>query len=249
MTGTVAQIWRHPIKSHGRESLDQVPLTAGRTMPWDRTWAVTHENTKSDGTAWAPCANFSIGSRAPLLQAIVASLDEATGTVSLTHPDRPDLRFNPDTEQGRFLEWVGPLMPQGRAASTGIVRVPDRGMTDTDFPSVSLINLASHRAFSQQLEQDLSPLRWRGNFLIDALEPWEEFDWIGKRLRIGRAELTVRECIGRCLATAANPQTGIRDVDTLKALRDGRGHTDFGVYGEVVVTGDIKVGDTLEVLS
>ena len=248
MTGAVAQIWRHPIKAHGREALDRVTLSAGQTMPWDRTWAVTHQNAKTDGTAWAPCANFSIGSRAPLLQAISATLDEATGTLCLTHPDRPDLRFNPDTEQHRFLEWVGPLMPQERAASTGIVRVPGRGMTDTDFPSISLINMASHRAFGQRLGLDLSPLRWRGNLLIDGLAPWEDLEWIGKRLRIGEAELRVRERIGRCLATAANPQTGIRDVDTLKALRDGCGHTDFGLYAEVVVSGDIKVGDTAEVL-
>ena len=33
MTGLVSSLWRHPIKSHGRESLDAVTLIAGQTMP------------------------------------------------------------------------------------------------------------------------------------------------------------------------------------------------------------------------
>lgn len=246
MTGTVAQIWRHPIKSHGREALQRVPLAEGRTMPWDRAWAVRHERSKADGTAWAPCANFSRGAKAPSLQAIQAVLDEADETLALSHPDLPDLHFDPATEQDRFLDWVGPIMPADRAASAAIIRVPDRGMTDTDYPSISLINLASHRAVGQRLGQDLSPLRWRGNFLLDGLAPWEEFDWIGKRLRIGTVEIEVRERIGRCLATAANPGTGKRDADTLNALQTGWGHTDFGVYAVVTGSGAVGLGDRIE---
>ena len=43
--GAVAELWRHPIKSHGRETLDAVEFTAGACMPWDRHWAVTHDET------------------------------------------------------------------------------------------------------------------------------------------------------------------------------------------------------------
>ena len=31
----VAEIWRHPVKAHGRERIDQVTLEAGKAMPWD----------------------------------------------------------------------------------------------------------------------------------------------------------------------------------------------------------------------
>ena len=249
MTATVASIWRHPIKSHGHEALETVALTAGRTMPWDRCWAVRHTQSAADGTSWEPCANFSRGSKAPALQAIMAKLDEDSDTVTLTHPDRPELRFQPDSEADRFLDWVKPLMPPDRAASAGIVRVPERGMTDTDYPSVSLINLASHRAVSQRSGYDLSSLRWRGNFLLDGLAPWQEFEWIGKHLRIGGAELVVRERIFRCLATAANPMTGKRDVDTLGILKSGWQHTDFGVYAEVISSGDVQLADKVSLVS
>ena len=248
MTGRVARIWRHPIKAHGREALDRVHLTKGNTMPWDRRWAVTHAQTKADGSDWAHCANFTRGAKVPQLQAIRSTVEESSGTVTLTHPDRPDLTFDPDTEKQLFLDWVGPLLPVDHPPSTDIVSVPGRGMTDTDFPSVSLINLASHRAVSDRLGQDLSVLRWRGNFILDGLGPWQEFEWLGKRLRLGGAELLVRERIKRCKATTANPETGIRDVDTLATLRQGWDHQDFGIYAEVVASGDVAVDDDLELL-
>ena len=81
MTPRVTGLWRHPIKSHGREALTSVRLEAGATMPWDRTWAVAHDASDVDGSAWAHCRNFTIGSKAPGLMAIDARLlvlDEPT---------------------------------------------------------------------------------------------------------------------------------------------------------------------------
>uniref|UniRef100_UPI003B529521 MOSC domain-containing protein n=1 Tax=Roseovarius indicus TaxID=540747 RepID=UPI003B529521 len=243
---TVAALWRHPIKGHGRETLDRVTLTEGQTMPFDRRWAIAHEAARADGSEWAPCAEFSRGAKVPALMAIDATTDEATGTVTLTHPDRPDLTFDPETEARAFLDWVRPLMPENRAQSTRIVRVEGRGMTDTDFPSISLINLASNEALAEKMGQDLSPLRWRGNIHLTGLPAWAEFDWVGKTIRIGTAELEVREPIVRCLATTANPATGARDADTLGALKSFCGHQDFGIYAVVTKTGDITTGDTVE---
>ena len=248
MTGRVAHIWRHPIKSHGREALQRVSLTKGRTLPWDRTWAVAHDQTRADGSEWARCANFSIGAKAPALQAISAQLDQGAREITLSHPDRAAITFRPDDDPADFLEWVRPFMPVGRAASAKIISVPDRGMTDTDYPSISLLNSASNHAVARQLGQDLSMRRWRGNFCLDGLAPWEEFEWIGKRLRIGSAILLVRARIERCLATAANPATGQRDADTLGALQKGWGHTDFGVYAEVFSSGEVALGDRIEVV-
>lgn len=87
--GRISALWRHPIKSHGREGLQSVTLTEGQTMPWDRRWAVAHEMAKTDGTAWAPSAEFSRGAKVAALMAIAATVDETAGTVTLTHPDRP----------------------------------------------------------------------------------------------------------------------------------------------------------------
>ena len=248
MPAHIAALWRHPIKSHGRETLEHVSLTLGQTMPWDRRWAVAHEAAKTDGSAWAECANFSRGAKAPSLMAINASSDETAGTVTLSHPDLNPLTFNPDEDTAAFLNWVHPLMPEDRAQSKSIVRVDGRGMTDTDFPSISLLNMASNNALSAEMDQQLSMDRWRGNIFMDGLEPWEEKEWVGKTLRIGTVEFLVREEITRCLATTANPKTGIRDTDTLRALDSVFGHQEFGVYAVVTRSGEIAVGDTIEVL-
>ncbi|NOD30878.1 MOSC domain-containing protein [Ruegeria atlantica] len=245
MSGTVSSLWRHPIKSHGREALSQVTLIPGQTMPGDRVWAVAHEAAKTDGSEWAPCFNFSRGSKAPQLMAISAELQG--DRVTLRHPQRPDLGFAPDTEQEAFLDWVKPLMPADRAASARIVRVPGRGMTDSDFPSISLCNMASHRAVEQKLDRTLSIVRWRGNIWFEGLPLWDEFDWLGRDVRIGEAVLRVRERITRCMATTANPETGERDADTLRALNSWD-HQDFGVYAEVVQGGEIRVNDEVQVL-
>ncbi|MFP4406707.1 MOSC domain-containing protein [Rhodosalinus sp.] len=244
MTARLTGIWRHPIKAHGREALDRVTLRSGATLPWDRAWAVAHEASRADGSGWARCAEFTRGAKAPSLMAIEARLDEATKTVTLRHPERPELTFRPDDEATAFLDWVRPLIPEGRAAPARIVRAPDRGMTDTDFPSISICNHASHRAVEQRHGRPLSRHRWRGNLWVEGLAPWEEFDLVGRDIRVGDAVLRVVERTGRCTATMANPETGRVDVDTLALLRSW-GHEDFAVYAEVAEGGEIAAGDAV----
>ncbi|MDW3224698.1 MAG: MOSC domain-containing protein [Paracoccaceae bacterium] len=243
----ITHILRHPLKSHGREALDAVVLSPAHAMPYDRLWAVAHDASKADGSAWAPCANFSRGSKAPGLLAISSRLDEEREILSLSHPDLPDLSFHPDTEADKLIEWVMPLVPQDRALPDRIIRLDNRGFTDSDFPSVTLCNLASHKSVEEQMGQDLSIHRWRGNVWFDGAEPWVEFDWMGRDVRIGECILRVRERTDRCLATTANPETGERDADTLGALKHW-GHQDFSVRAEVIKGGNIALGDPIEVL-
>ena len=251
MTARLVHIFRHPIKSHGREELAGVTLQAGQTLPWDRHWAVTHERSKwkADAPRWMACANFMLGSGNARIMAIDATLDETIPRVHLTHPDLGALAVNPDdpADAARLLDWIAPLQRPDRRA-VAVVRVPGRGMTDTDYPSVSLCNLASNKALGEALAADLSVLRWRGNLWVEGWSPWEEADLPGKSVRIGEVVLTVREPIVRCKATTANPVTGVSDVDTLAGLRAHTGAQDFGVYAEVIRGGNIRPGDGVEVL-
>ncbi len=251
MTGSVASIQRHPLKSHGREELASGRLTAGEGLPWDRRWAVAHDAAKITEGEWADCANFSRGSKAPRLMAINARLDEAARSLTLTHPDRPAITFHPDLadDQARFLDWVMPLCPADRALPQRIYSAPVRGMTDTDYPSVSLINMASNRTLGQQMGIDLSALRWRANFWVEGWDAFAERTMIGRRLRLGDAVLEVTEPKVRCLATTANPATGMRDADTLAALRTRFGDQDFGIYAKVIAGGEVRTGDRVEVLA
>ncbi len=248
---TVAALWRHPIKSHGREPLERVTLTEGQTLPWDRHWAVTHDKTKLDpaNPEWVMCRNFVIGASNPKVAGTWATLDEASGKVTLRHADIGTLTFAPDEpdDQARFLDWINQL--DLRTPATGIApHVPGRGYTDDSKPTVTIMNKASHAAVEGFHGAPLETERWRGNIWLDGLAPWAEFDFVDQEIQIGTAVIRPHKRTERCMHTKANPQTGERDADTLAALRNGFGHQDFGVAGVVVKSGTIALGDSVTVL-
>ena len=244
---SVSSIWRHPIKALGRESLTSVALKTGECLPWDRVWALAHEASKAKTGKWARCGNFNRAAGVPALMAITAELNEATQEITLHHPDRPDLKFHPDDASEALVAWSAPLVPSGRAQPSHVMRLDKHGYPDSGYPSVSLANTASHNRVEQHLGRDLSIHRWRSNIWFDGATPWAEFDWIGKDLAIGNAILRVKEPATRCMSTAANPETGQRDADTLGAL-EHFGHQEFSVLAEVIQDGTIALGDSVQVL-
>ena len=139
-----------------------------------------------------------------------------------------------------------PISPAERFRPVALVRAPGVAMTDSDYPSVSIKNLASNAALAAHMGRDLDLGRWRGNLWLDGFAAWAENDWIGRRLRIGSTLLEIREKVGRCKATTANPATGAVDADTLAALRQVVGAQDFGVFGVVLEGGRIAPGDEVE---
>jgi len=248
---SVKHITCHPIKAVGRAELDQVKLVEHQTMQGDRQFAVAHEASKfdSDSTDWAHCSNFIRGAKAPELQAISITNYLQNAMMELKHPDHPPFRFNPynKDEHAGFINWVAQFVPDNRAQPVALVAA-DRGMTDSDFASISILNLASLDALSQKAGRDMLPERFRGNFWLDGVEAWEERSWIGKTLQIGQAQVIIRENIGRCMATTVDPLTGKQDVNTLDLLENNWGHTEFGVYGEVIKSGVVHKNDGAQIL-
>jgi len=246
--GQLAQIWRYPVKSHGREAITAARLTAGECLPGDRIWAIAHEASKADNSAWSPCSGFTRVASSPGLAAIQAQLHDDGQTVTLSHPDQDSLTVAPDRQPDRLLAWVTPLTDAGRAAPARVIRVPGRGLTDSNYPSLTIGNLASHRAVEGRLGRALQIERWRANLWLDGLPAWEEFDWIGREVQIGGAILRIVERTGRCAAPSANPDNGRRDADLLAFLDQQWNHTDFCVHAEVTQSGPIATGDTAKVL-
>ena len=122
------------------------------------------------------------------------------------------------------------------------------GMTDSAFPSISVLNRASLAALGERLGKPLAMERFRGNVWLEGLAPFAEFGLVGRELRLGAAVVAVRARITRCVATTVDPDIGVSDADTLGALEAGWGHQDFGVYAEVVRSGRVAVGDPAAVL-
>jgi uncharacterized protein len=247
--GRVAKLVRHPIKSAGFEAVGAVTLTPGAAFPFDRVWAVAHAAARlTDPPTWASKLQFLRGWGSASLMAVSCQSDAAEAAVTLSHPQRPTERFCPDdpADAARLIDWLRPLWPENRPEPARVVRVPGQALTDQDQPLISINALSSLADLSARMDRDLSPHRFRGNIWVDGWEPWAELDLIGQDITIGQARLRVEDPIGRCRATGANPMTGQQDADTMDALENGYGHTDFGVFARVIAGGRVAVGDEVQ---
>ena len=113
----------------------------------------------------------------------------------------------------------------------------------------SLAELARHAGTDQ-----VDARRFRMLIELDGAEPHEEDRWIGHRVAVGDAVLAVTKPVARCAITTQDPNTGERDLDTLRTiigyrgLREGK-HADFGILADVAQPGRIQLGDTVRVLA
>jgi hypothetical protein len=120
--------------------------------------------------------------------------------------------------------------------------------------AVSLVSVGSVRRLAAQVGHDeLDARRFRMLIEVEGAEAHVEDGWIGGRIAIGSAELAITKADARCAITTQDPETGRRDLDTLRSIIAYRGITAdrkalFGVLGEVARPGRISVGDEVRVL-
>jgi len=240
MAARLAGIFRHPLKGLGSEPLDAAALSPGGALHGDRAWALLNANAP-DTDEWQPRRNFLQVASGPALARTRAAQEE--GGLRLSHPDKPDLVLRPETDGAALADWVADLWPPDRPGPGRLVRAPGHGMTDMPDPYVSIGSLSSLRDLSERAGRDLDPRRFRINLWVEGWEPWQEFDLIGARFRIGACALDGAERIGRCRAPDADPDTGARNVNMCGVLSDGWGHTDFGIYVRVAEAGEVRCGD------
>jgi uncharacterized protein YcbX len=111
---------------------------------------------------------------------------------------------------------------------------------------VSLINLASLEELAPLLGVTPDPRRFRGNLYLEGVTAWQELGWPGAELIIGAARLRVTEPTARCKMINVDPDRAVADVNIPRAMVKALGHTVCGVYAEVVATGRVVLGDTVE---
>lgn len=124
--------------------------------------------------------------------------------------------------------------------------------------AVSLVSDGSLRELAHQLGVEaVDGRRFRMLVELDGAGAHEEDTWIGESVAISSAVLSITKPDARCAITTQNPDTGERDLDTLRTLIRYRGFragdpekkVDFGVLGEVLQPGSIAVGDEVRVLA
>jgi MOSC domain-containing protein len=117
--------------------------------------------------------------------------------------------------------------------------------------SVSLVTTSSLHRLREELGTDVDDTQFRATFTVssDGEPAAVEDSWIGRRLRIGNAEVEVRSGLPRCAVVDLDPDTGRRRAPVLRTLagyRRAGGEILFGVDAAVTRPGRVEVGDVVE---
>jgi uncharacterized protein YcbX len=246
----VAAIYRYPVKGLGPEPLDRTEVAAGKTIPFDRAYAIENGPSGFDSAkpAYLPKQRFLMLMRNERLAALRTAFDEATHTLAINSDGREAARGDLRRPEGRaaierfFAEYCSDEL----RGPPKVLRAPGHSFSDVSRKVLSIINLATLAQLETVIGRPVNPLRFRANIYVSDWPAWREFNLLGDEIAIGStARLKVVKRIVRCAATNVDPDTGIRDLTIPETLMRTFDHGDCGVYGEVVAGGPIACGDQM----
>jgi hypothetical protein len=178
--------------------------------------------------------------------------DAGTGFLSIEQDGRQVLHEDMTDPAGRrsIEGFFAGLMGDKYSEELKVVEAPGHAFADASPKPgaktnryVHIVNLESVRDLERCMGGDVDPFRFRANFHLAGAAAWSELAWLDRVISIGRARLKVLSRTDRCAATSVNPATAKRDLNVVKALQRHYGHTDMGIYAEVIGGGDITEGD------
>ncbi|MEL7430088.1 MAG: MOSC domain-containing protein [Pseudomonadota bacterium] len=253
MSNTILEtIYWFPVKGLPGISLPHTHLADSQGIPHDRRYAITR-GVEASGD-WMPSRYFYINSY------VDGMLDF---TVEDYSPDH--VRYSNRLGQSIELKFDDPrsIDKANRQLSGFIRNLP----VDLDLPApkitsrrdggnlwdyldtpLSIINTSSVDAIGRALDVSLDPLRFRGNLNLSGMAAWDELNLMGKRIRIGEAEIEVIRPIVRCPTPGVNPANGDRDIDFAKAMPEAFGHAYCGMYAFTAKPGRVSASDTMEII-
>ena len=258
--GTVASVWRYPVKSMRGEELSEA-FAGFSGVYGDRLFAF-HSSASSKGfpylTAreqrqmlqYRPRFRHPDKAARPINLAEAESLGPGVNPVSA---DPADLMVDVETPRGETLAIDDPalirLLREGVSSAPDLKLVrSDRAMTDCR--PASLISLQSVRRLGEELGAFADPRRFRANIYLDldAARGFEEDEFVGRSLRIGsKLVLAILERDPRCGMITLDPDTGESKPEFLKKV--AQAHNGMaGVYAAVLVEGIVRKGDPVELL-
>jgi len=256
---TVRGIFRYPIKGLSPQAVHGVELEEGKPFPFDRVFALARPGAVIDAhePRWAKKGRFLMLMLDEALARVRSHVDPETLRLTLTVNEPAARHGSSSTSHETLLLELDLGTPEGRAqvaaffhqhvpglaAEPTFVHARDGHFMDKPENVMSCINLATVRQVEKDLGMAIDPLRFRANFYIDGLEPWEEFGWIGGEVMLGDVLFRVDRRNGRCGAINVNPASGARDLDLPNELRKRYGHKDLGVYLVARQRGKVVIGD------
>ena len=268
MTGQIAHLLRYPVKGLAGQQLAQIWLAENQRLAGDRLYAArrAQEGQEEEAAGWRPKTAFWQIYNSPALAAFDGQFSADGSCVYLPasgssqnarHPRQVDLTSPAGRQElADFLSdfLADFLAPKtigetiGEQPAIQIIRCSEGGFTDVRKPYISIASLASAAELCEAAGVAADYRRFRMNIWLDKLPAFTELDWIGKRLRLGQAELEITEAVERCAATHANPQTGQSDCDLVSLSRQLYGHSQLGIYARVLVAGKVQPNDCAELI-
>jgi uncharacterized protein len=220
VVGTVAEIWRYPVKSMAGEPLDSAVLT-DRGFDGDRRWALV------DGTA-NRAGKLLTNTQDARLMTYKARL--AADGVEVETPAGDSRRLD-----DHFITELAAVVSRP-------LTLRDRAGANFDDSHVLVVNLATIAAFELESGFILDRRRYRANLYLDGLDAEDEVRWLGRQVRAGSAVLEVVKRCERCVVITRDPDTTAASPELLRILTQ-TSETCMGVYCDVVAPGRVAVGD------
>ena len=257
MAVRVSAIHATPIKSLRLESLDQAELTETGIRD-DRRYLLVDDRDRV-------ITQREVGALATL----GAHYDAQAGNLLVTLPDGQQVAGQPECGSAYETTFYGLRMagylvsgPWAEAVSRvagrnlRLMRVEEGPSLGKDQVAVSLLAEESLAELQRRCQlRDLPDARrFRPTLLLRGGGAHEEDSWVARRVQVGTAVLRVVRRDPRCSLTTRNPQTGERDMDTLRLISSYRPACDdkqicFGVYADVEEPGTVRVGDSVHPLT
>lgn len=196
---------------------------------------------------------------------VVGAYDAETERLSMLFPDGAQIEgsalelgetVHPDFD-GRTVEAKvvhGPWTERLSELAGHPVRIarPERAGDVYVYP-VTVVSEASVERLGREVGDRVDGRRFRMLFTLEGCDPHEEDGWAGRVVGVGAAAVRVEGRVDRCAVTTRDPETGERDLDTLRLIKGYRGLSDegtidFGVLATVERPGRVRVGDSVEPL-
>jgi uncharacterized protein len=192
--------------------------------------------------------------------------DAARETLQMTFPDGTTVEGSalalgdtvvtyiepgPRRVEMRIVEgpWTEPLSLVA-GCTVRLARPANPGVALTE--PVTLMSDGSLARLEREAGQSIDPRRFRMLLTLSGCGAHEEDAWDGQLVRVGGAHVRIAGPVDRCVVTTRDPETGTRDLDTLRLLKSYRGmrgrHVDFGMFARVELPGTVRVGDEVELL-
>ena len=243
-------IYRYPVKGLSPEPLARTTLAVHDTLPGDRLYAIENGPSGFDPAAphHQPKQRYLMLMRNERLAQLRTRFDDSSHTLAIEAQGHEVARGDLRTPEGRAAieRFFAAFCADELRGAPKVLHAPGFSFSDVARKVVSVINLASVAAVANVVGRPVHPLRFRANVYVTGWPAWHEFDLVGHEIALGAsARLKIIKPIVRCAATNVDPDTGMRDLSIPDTLMRSFGHTDCGVYAEVVEAGDIALGDDL----